>query len=118
DQFDIIGAGFSYNNLMEQKLRLGVDYTYSDSNSNTQVTQGITGDYGDYYAKVHNVNVYALYKATEKMDLRLDYKMENYKDNDAANDIAVDGIWNVLSFGNNSHDYNAHLIMLSMSYRL
>ncbi|MCL1058958.1 MtrB/PioB family outer membrane beta-barrel protein [Shewanella gelidimarina] len=24
----------------------------------------------------------------------------------------------MLSFGSNSHDYNAHLIMLSMSYRL
>ena len=118
DQVDVIGAGYSYNNLMEKKLRLGVDYTYSDSNSNTQVTQGITGDYGDYYAKVHNVNVYALYRATDKMDVRIDYKMEKYKDNDAGNDIAPDGIWNVLSFGSNSHDYNAHLIMLSMSYRL
>ncbi|PKG58809.1 hypothetical protein CXF83_16155 [Shewanella sp. Choline-02u-19] len=118
DQVDVVGTGFSYNNLMEKKLRLGVDYTYSDSNSTTQVTQGITGDYGDYYAKVHNVNVYALYRATDKMDVRVDYKMENYKDNDAGNDIAPDGIWNVLSFGSNSHDYNAHLIMLSMSYRL
>ncbi|QLE84958.1 MtrB/PioB family decaheme-associated outer membrane protein [Shewanella sp. Scap07] len=118
DQVDVIGAGFSYNNLMEKKLRLGIDYTYSDSNSNTQVTQGITGDYGDYYAKAHNVNVYGQYQATEKMALRLDYKMEKYRDNDAGNDIAPDGIWNVVGFGSNSHDYTAHLIMLSMSYKL
>lgn len=118
DQVDVIGAGFSYNNLMEKKLRLGVDYTYSDSDSNTQVTQGITGDYGDYYAKAHNVNIYGQYQATPKMALRLDYKMEKYQDNDAANEIAPDGIWNVVSFGSNSHDYTAHLIMLSMSYRL
>jgi len=44
--------------------------------------------------------------------------MEKYEDNDAANEIAPDGIWNVVSFGSNSHDYTAHLIMLSMSYRL
>lgn len=118
DQVDVIGAGFSYNNLMEKKLRLGVDYTYSDSDSNTQVTQGITGDYGDYYAKAHNINIYGQYQATPKMALRLDYKMEKYEDNDAANEIAPDGIWNVVSFGSNSHDYTAHLIMLSMSYRL
>ncbi|WP_394200461.1 MtrB/PioB family decaheme-associated outer membrane protein [Shewanella waksmanii] len=118
DQVDVIGAGFSYNNLMEKKLRLGIDYTYSDSNSNTQVTQGITGDYGDYYAKAHNINVYGQYQATEKMALRLDYKMEKYRDNDAGNDIAPDGIWNVVGFGSNSHDYTAHLIMLSMSYKL
>lgn len=118
DQVDVIGAGWSYNNLMEKKLRLGVDYTYSKSDSTTQVTQGITGDYGDYYAKSHNVNIYGLYQATEKMALRLDYKMEKYEDNDAANEIAPDEIWNVVSFGSNSHDYNAHMIMLSMSYRL
>ena len=118
DQVDVIGAGFSYNNLLEKKLRLGVDYTYSDSSSNTQVQQGITGDYGDYYAKVHNVNFYGQYQATEKMAVRLDYKMEKYKDNDPGNNIAPDGIWNVVGFGYNNHDYNAHLIMLSMSYKL
>lgn len=118
DEVDVFGAGISYNNLLENKLRLGLDYTYSDSNSNTQVRQGITGDYGDYFAKVHNVNLYAQYQATEKMSLRLDYKIENYKDNDAANDIAVDGIWNVVGFGSNSHDYTAQMIMLSLSYQL
>ncbi|MEI6860436.1 MAG: MtrB/PioB family outer membrane beta-barrel protein, partial [Shewanella sp.] len=114
----VIGAGWSYYNLMEKKLRVGVDYTYSNSDSNTQVTQGVTGDYGDYYAKFHNINVYGQYQATEKMALRLDYKMEKYQDNDAGNDIAPDEIWNVVSLGSNSHDYNAHLIMLSLSYRL
>ncbi|QYJ92575.1 MtrB/PioB family decaheme-associated outer membrane protein [Shewanella spartinae] len=118
DQVDVIGAGFSYNNLLEKKLRLGVDYTYSDSSSNTQVKQGLSGDYGDYSAKVHNVNVYGQYQATDNMALRLDYKMEKYKDNDPGNSIAPDGIWNVVGFGYNSHDYNAHLIMLSMSYKL
>ncbi|MCK7631739.1 MtrB/PioB family decaheme-associated outer membrane protein [Shewanella sp. JNE10-2] len=118
DKVDVVGAGISYNNLLENKLRMGLDYTYSNSDSNTQVRQGITGDYGDYFAKVHNINLYAQYQATEKMAWRLDYKVENYKDNDAANDIAVDGIWNVVGFGSNSHDYTAQMIMLSMSYKL
>lgn len=118
DKVDVVGAGISYNNLLENKLRLGLDYTYSDSDSNTQVRQGITGDYGDYFAKVHNINLYAQYQATEKLALRFDYKIENYKDNDAANDIAVDGIWNVVGFGSNSHDYTAQMLMLSMSYKL
>ncbi|QGS50357.1 MtrB/PioB family decaheme-associated outer membrane protein [Shewanella putrefaciens] len=118
DKVDVVGAGISYNNLLENKLRMGLDYTYSNSDSNTQVRQGITGDYGDYFAKVHNINLYAQYQATEKMAWRLDYKVENYKDNDAANDIAVDGIGNVVGFGSNSHDYTAQMIMLSMSYKL
>ncbi len=118
DQVDVIGAGISYNNLLENKLRLGLDYTYSDSDSNTQVRQGISSDYGDYFAKVHNVNLYAQYQATEKMALRLDYKIENYEDNDAFNDVAVDSISNIVLFGNTSHDYTAQMVMLSMSYKL
>ncbi|ASF14835.1 MtrB/PioB family decaheme-associated outer membrane protein [Shewanella sp. LC6] len=118
DKVDVVGAGISYNNLLENKLRLGLDYTYSNSDSNTQVRQGITGDYGDYFAKAHNINLYAQYQATEKLALRFDYKVENYKDNDAANDIAVDGIWNVVGFGTNNHDYTAQMLMLSMSYKL
>ncbi|WP_155759346.1 MtrB/PioB family outer membrane beta-barrel protein, partial [Vibrio cyclitrophicus] len=89
-----------------------------ESDSNTQVRQGVTGDYGDYFAKVHNVNLYGQYQATEKMALRLDYKIEKYLDNDAANDIAPDNIWNVMTFGSNSHDYTAHMIMLSVNYKL
>tara|TARA_R110000796_G_scaffold49408_8_gene117917 strand:- start:2852 stop:4939 length:2088 start_codon:yes stop_codon:yes gene_type:complete len=118
DTVDVVGAGLSYNNLMDSRLRLGLDYTYSDSDSNTQVRQGISGDYGDYFAKVHNINVYAQYQATEKMALRIDYKMEKYLDNDDANDIEPDTIWNVMSFGNLQHDYTAHMIMLNVNYSL
>ena len=118
DTVDVVGAGLSYNNLMDSRLRLGLDYTYSDSDSNTQVRQGISGDYGDYFAKVHNINVYAQYQATEKMALRIDYKMEKYLDNDDANDIEPDTIWNVMSLGNLQHDYTAHMIMLNVSYSL
>ncbi len=117
DQVDVIGAGFSYNNLLEKKLRLGVDYTYSDSSSNTQVTQGLAGDYGDYNAEVHNVNLYGQYQVSEKLALRVDYKLEKYEDNDLANSL-VDSIPNVLSFGSNSHDYTAQLVMFSVSYKL
>ncbi|PMG43053.1 MtrB/PioB family decaheme-associated outer membrane protein [Shewanella sp. 10N.286.52.B9] len=118
DTIDVVGANLSYNNLMDSRLRLGLDYTYSESDSTTQVRQNVTGNYGDYFAKVHNVNLYGQYQATDKMAVRLDYKIEKYLDNDAANDIQPDTIWNVMSFGSNSHDYTAHMIMLSVNYKL
>ncbi|MDF0534343.1 MtrB/PioB family decaheme-associated outer membrane protein [Shewanella yunxiaonensis] len=118
DKVDVAGAGVYYDNLLEKKLRLGLDYTYSKSSSTTKVRQGVTGDYGDYYSKEHDINAYAQYQATEKVALRLDYKMIKYLDNDDANDLAVDSIWNVLSFGDTSHDYTAHLVMLSVNYKL
>ncbi|MCL1075078.1 MtrB/PioB family decaheme-associated outer membrane protein [Shewanella dokdonensis] len=118
DKVDVVGAGVYYDNLLEKKLRLGLDYTYSKSDSTTKVRQGVTGDYGDYFAKEQDVNAYAQYQATEKVAVRLDYKMVKYEDNDAANDLAVDGIWNLVSFGDLSHDYTAHLVMLSVNYKL
>ncbi|MFQ6370462.1 MtrB/PioB family decaheme-associated outer membrane protein [Shewanella sp. YIC-542] len=118
DKVDVFGAGAYYDNLLEKKLRLGLDYTYAKSDSSTKVRQGITGDYGDYFAKEHDINLYAQYQASEKVALRLDYKMVKYEDNDSANDLAIDGIWNLLSIGDTSHDYNAHLVMLSVNYKL
>ena len=118
DTIDYVGAGINYNNLLDSRLKLGLDYRYSNSDSTTQVRQGITGEYGDYFAKVHNVNLYGQYQATDNMSLRIDYKIEKYLDNDDANDINPDTIWNLVSFGNINHDYTAHMIMLSMNYRL
>lgn len=118
DDIHYIGAGLRYGNLLEDKLKLGLDYHYSDSKSTTQVTQGITGNYGDYFANSHNINLFGEYLATEKMTLRADYQYERYQDNDPANELTTDAIWNVLSFGNLNHNYNAHLVMLSMQYKL
>ena len=118
DEIQYIGTGLAYNNLLENRLKLGLDYSYSNSSSETEVTQGVTGNYGNYYAKSHNINVFGQYLATEKMTLRADYKYERYQDNDPANASSSDEIWNVLSFGNLNHNYNAHLIMFSVQYQL
>ncbi|KFZ38086.1 membrane protein [Shewanella mangrovi] len=118
DTVDVVGFGTYYDNLMSKKLRLGLDYSYADSDSNTVVHQALTGDYGTYYAKQHDLNLYANYQATEKVGVRLDYRMQRYEDNDAANDLDLNSIWNVVSLGNTDHDYTAHLIMLSVNYKL
>lgn len=118
DEFTYIGAGARYDNLMAEKLAVGVDYNYGDSKSNTQVTQGISGNYGDYFAKSHSLNLYGEYLVNDKATLRMDYRMEKYEDNDPANSLTPDAIWNVLSFGNLNHNYNAHLVMISLHYKL
>ncbi|MCF1427622.1 MAG: MtrB/PioB family decaheme-associated outer membrane protein [Shewanella sp.] len=118
DEFSYIGAGARYDKLMGERLALGLDYNYGDSDSNTQVSQGISGNYGDYFAKSHSVNLYGEYLVNDKATLRMDYRMEKYEDNDPANSLTPDAIWNVLSFGNLNHNYNAHLVMVSLQYKL
>ncbi|MBR9729550.1 MtrB/PioB family decaheme-associated outer membrane protein [Shewanella intestini] len=118
DEVNVAGVGVMYDNLLDSKMRLGLDYSFSRSDSSTKVIQGITGDYGNYYAKAHNINAYATYQATPKLGLRFDYIMENYVDNDPSNSIDQTNIDNVLTFGSLNHDYNAHMVMLSFSYKL
>ncbi|MCL1139090.1 MtrB/PioB family decaheme-associated outer membrane protein [Shewanella pneumatophori] len=115
----VIGAGVDYLHLLDKKLDLGLDYTYSDGQSDTEITQGLTSPYGDYFAKRHNINAFAQYHLNEKMALRFDWIFENYQDSDWLNQgTSVDTIPNVLTFGDLSHDYSAHYVGLTFSYQL
>ncbi|ABZ77332.1 outer membrane protein, putative [Shewanella halifaxensis HAW-EB4] len=115
----LVGAGFDYIHLLDKKLDLGLDYSYSDGQSDTEITQGLTSPYGDYFADKHNINAFATYQLGEQMALRFDWIFEYYKDSDWLNQgLTVDSIPNVLIFGDLSHDYNAHYVGLTFSYQL
>lgn len=119
EQSTLVGAGLDYQNLLDSKLNLGLDYSYSDGQSDTNVIQGITSPYGDYFSEKHNINAFAKYQLAEKMALRFDWIFENYKDSDWLNQgLSVDSIPNVLTFGDLSHDYNAHYFGLTFSYQM
>lgn len=115
----LVGVGFDYLQLLDNKLDLGLDYSYSDGQSDTEITQGLTSPYGDYFAETHNINAFAKYQLGEKMALRFDWIFENYKDSDWLNQrLTVDSIPNVLTFGDLSHNYSAHYVGLTFSYSL
>lgn len=115
----LIGAGIAYQNLLDNRLDLGLDYSYSDGQSDTEITYGITSPYGDYYSRKHNINAYAKYKLADSMSLRFDWLFEKYQDANWQNqNITWDTVPNVLSFGDISHDYNAHYLGLTLSYQM
>jgi MtrB/PioB family decaheme-associated outer membrane protein len=114
-----IGAGLVYQNLFDKPLDLGLDYHYSDGQSDTDITYGINSPYGDYYSRKHNINAYAKYKFADSMSLRVDWLFEKYQDANWQNQgTSWDTIPNVLSFGDMSHDYNAHYLGLTLSYQM
>ncbi|GAA4879225.1 MtrB/PioB family decaheme-associated outer membrane protein [Ferrimonas pelagia] len=120
DRFLNAGFGSVYRGLFTDALSVGADYLYSDSESETSVTIGSTGQYGDYFATSHSVNLFSTYDLSEKMGLRLDYRYERYQDSDFANidNIGNGNVVNLYTLGNLNHNYNAHLVMLSFSYAL
>ncbi|MCL1147952.1 MtrB/PioB family decaheme-associated outer membrane protein [Shewanella marinintestina] len=115
----LVGAGIDYRHLLDKKLDLGLEYSYSDGQSDTEVTQGLSSPYGDYFSEKHNINAFAKYQLDEKIALRLDWIFENYQDSDWLNQgLALDAIPNVLIFGDMSSDYNAHYVGFTFSYEL
>ena len=117
DEFINLGAGASYSGLMQDKLTLGIDYIFSNSVSNTDVTADTTNPYGDYYSYNHSASMYADYALNEQMALKLTYRYERYFDTDAAN-VGVNDIPGMITLGDINHNYNAHQVMLSFTYKL
>ncbi|MBW3166348.1 MtrB/PioB family decaheme-associated outer membrane protein, partial [Ferrimonas balearica] len=115
DQFDYAGVGASYGGLMDDRLTVGADYQYTESSSDTQVSEG--QPYGDYFQWAHSVRAYADYAVSTRTSVRLDYRYERYYDTDYA-DVASDSIPGLITLGDLGHNYNAHLLMLTLTYSL
>ncbi|USD36406.1 MULTISPECIES: MtrB/PioB family decaheme-associated outer membrane protein [Ferrimonas] len=114
DDFLNAGLGFSYTGLLADKLVLGGDYVYADSNSDT--VSGFS-EYDDYYATSHNFNLYGDYALSTSMSLRLDYRYERYQDADYAV-VEADTVADLITLGDLNSNYNAHMVMLSFNYKL
>jgi len=117
DEFINLGAGASYSGLMQDKLTLGLDYLFSNSVSDTYVSANTTNPYGDYYSYNHSASMYADYALNEQMTLKLSYRYERYFDTDAAN-VKINVIPGMITLGDINHNYNAHQVMLSFTYKL
>ncbi|AZG74924.1 MtrB/PioB family decaheme-associated outer membrane protein [Shewanella livingstonensis] len=117
DEFINIGTGISYGGLMQDKLTLGADYLFSNSNSDTYITSTGTSPYGDYYSYNHSTSLYANYSLSNEMALKLTYRYERYYDTDDAQ-MSLDEPASVITLGELNHNYNAHQVMLNFSYLL
>lgn len=122
DEFINLGAGLSYSGLMQDSLTLGIDYLFSNSISDTLLYNNVGNadtfsTYGDYYSYNHSASMYADYALSEEMALKLTYRYERYFDTDAAN-VGVNDIPGMITLGDINHNYNAHQVMLSFTYKL
>ncbi len=114
DSFINLGAGLSYSGLLDGMMTVGVDYLFANSSSDASAGGEA---YGDYYSYSHNVDVYAKFALSERLGLKVDYRYERYYDTDYAS-ADIDGIAGLVTLGDLDHNYNAHLVMLTVSYQL
>ncbi len=115
DQYRYVGAGIRWDGLMGDKLSLGADYLYSESDSDTDVQPGL--DYGDYYQWSHSTQLFAEYLWRKNTSVRLDYRYERHRDFNFA-DVRNEDIDGLTTLGILGDRYNANLLMLSFTYSL
>ncbi|MGS0694683.1 MtrB/PioB family decaheme-associated outer membrane protein [Shewanella sp. 0m-4] len=122
DEFINLGLGATYTGLMDGRLILGTDYLFANSSSNTGVNGYNTdstniNSYGSYYSYNHSVSLYGQYLISEQMAVKLAYQFERYFDTDSAN-VTQGSIPGLVTLGDLNHNYNAHQLMLTFSYKL
>ncbi|MGL4473585.1 MAG: MtrB/PioB family decaheme-associated outer membrane protein, partial [Shewanella sp.] len=117
DSFINLGAGASYSGLLDDKLTLGLDYLFANSNGETLVNQEQAGAYGDYFSFNHSLELYGQYALSDTMQLKLAYQFERYFDTDASQ-MQLDSLTGITTLGMVDNNYNAHQLMLSFSYLL
>lgn len=113
DTFTHIGIGMRYSGLMQDKLRVGLDYNYSESESETDINT----QWGDYISWSHNVMLFATYAVNQHSKIKAQYRYERHYDTDYRN-LAVDTISGLSTLGEMDSDYNAHQLMVTFSHSL
>ncbi|UJF18690.1 MtrB/PioB family decaheme-associated outer membrane protein [Vibrio sp. SS-MA-C1-2] len=114
DDFIFATVGVKQSELLNKKLTIGADYSYAHSSSKTDFALSAYDDYDHYDAYSHNLTLYGEYQFTAKLTMRFDYQYENYDDsNDSHSDAP-----GLIEIENLDHDYDAHFVLLGLSYKL
>ena len=109
DTFINLGAGVSW--IWSDDLTVGADYLFANSESNTAIDDS---DYGDYYDYRHSIELYGSYALNADVGLKLSYRYERYYDADDGL-VGIDEITRLTTLGEQNHNYNAHLLMMSIN---
>ena len=123
DHVNTFGTGFEWNNMIEDKLDIGMDFTYTQAVTevvpkvpNDFVDDGILG-FPDIETTIYSLRLYGDYRYNKQTRIRLGYLFEYFKNKDWAfdnvNETTIDRI---LATGERSPDYSAHVVGLSLIY--
>lgn len=119
DKINTLGVGIDWS-VIKNTFDLQLNYAYSNALTETNTEQGsdLNSDpLPDLKTTLHSLSLRANYRILENTRLQLSYRYEFFVTDDYALDnISPDSIDEVLSLGNESPDYNAHVVGLSAIY--
>ncbi|MBI1732504.1 MAG: MtrB/PioB family decaheme-associated outer membrane protein [Gammaproteobacteria bacterium] len=119
DDIYTVGTGLEWS-AIENKLNFKLDYTYSRAVTNT-IPDGdpnlLFRELPELTMTLHSVGLTGEYQIRENLGLRLHYLYEYYKSKDFALDNVVPNtLANVILLGNDSQDYSAHVVGITLVY--
>jgi MtrB/PioB family decaheme-associated outer membrane protein len=120
DTFNHYGGGFRIAGLGE-KTDLTLDYTRSEGETKIQFTgQSISNNpLPDLESTMDSLRLSLNYNASEKMDVTLGIRYEQFETADWALDgVSPDTIPVVLTMGANSYDYDVWVVGIGVRYRI
>ena len=121
DTFDTAGLGAKLTDL--GKWEIGADLVYSKSSGAIQMTNlaalGTETQYPDTRTELSSVKLWTTYNYSKRVSYKFGYWYEKY----TADNWAIDGyqpydpaVENILLLGNETLDYDVHVVTLSASY--
>lgn len=118
DVVDTAGIGVMFTALAN-KLETGLDYVYSRSRGEiTVTTSGLASEFPDLKTELHGVRLYAEYRKSDALSIRLGYFYERYRLDDwTVENVAPTTIPNVLTLGEPELSYSGNAVALSARYR-
>ena len=119
DTIDTRGVGIDFTDLANEKLELGFDYVFSRSESDYQIDSAdSTAPFPQLVTRLEGFRLNAAYQLRANLLARVEYYREEYRTDDWALDgVAVDSIFNALTFGELGSRYKIDQISLSLQYR-
>jgi MtrB/PioB family decaheme-associated outer membrane protein len=118
DTIDTAGVGVDWK-AIKDKLDLNFDYTYSRADTAYDQASALArSDLPSIKTELHSVGVLGTYHFRKDIALKLGYRFETYRTYDWALDgVAVNTISNVLTMGDVSPDYTAHVAAASVAFK-
>jgi hypothetical protein len=124
DLVNTVGAGFEWTNVIENKLDIVMDFSFSKAI--TEVDPKVdpinfpvlpVAPFPDITTKIYSLNLHGDYRLNKQTRLRFGYLYEYFNNNDwAMNNVDPTNIDILLNTGERSPNYTAHVFGLSLVY--
>jgi MtrB/PioB family decaheme-associated outer membrane protein len=123
DIFQTVGLGADYD-VVPGRFSFGAQYLFAKSRGkvDTEAVSSVVTQFPDNETKLHNVSIHGDFQITDCLSMRVGYLFEHYESNDWATEAVCPACLNfggtaaVIASGENSPDYNAHLVSWSLIY--